>query len=170
MKVYPILLIFSALIQPVDSCFVWTELVHCFLNQCPPMLNSNLAMVGPFRLVLIEIIMHPLVIITWSLVHTYMLCHHIIWTSKGQWFLKRRCKLLPVIGSLLTFRNAKHTTTSSSLVNAAPLLDTFFFFAAFCDFNDGGSVEAWLLSMENPWLGCPFIGGQDIWKEPCMLN
>jgi len=71
---------------------------------------------------------------------------------------------------LLIFRNAEHTTKSSSLVNAVPLLDTFFFFAAFCDFNDGGSVEAWLLSMENPWLGCPFIGGQDIWKEPCMLN
>ena len=64
MEVYPILLIFSALIQPINSFFVPTELVHCFLNQCPPMLNRNLAMVGPFRLVLIEIIMHPLVIIT----------------------------------------------------------------------------------------------------------
>jgi hypothetical protein len=27
-----------------------------------------------------------------------------------------------------------------------------------------------LLSMENPWLGCPFIAGQDIWEEPCLLS
>ena len=64
MEVYPILLIFSALIQPINSCFVCIELVHRFLNQCPPMLNRNLATVGPFRLMLIEIIMHPLVITT----------------------------------------------------------------------------------------------------------
>jgi len=63
-EVYPILLIFSALIQPINSFFVPTELVHRFLNQCPPMLNRNLATVGPFRLMLIEIIMHPLVITT----------------------------------------------------------------------------------------------------------
>jgi hypothetical protein len=41
---------------------------------------------------------------------------------------------------------------------------------ALCGFNDGGSSEPWLLSMEKPWLGCPFIGGHDIWEEPCMLN
>lgn len=64
MKVYPILLIFSALIQPINSCFVPTELVHRFLNQSPSMLNGNLATVRPFRLMLIEIIMHPLVIAT----------------------------------------------------------------------------------------------------------
>jgi len=45
----------------------------------------------------------------------------------------------PVIGSLLIFRNAEHTTKSSSLVNAEPLLATFFFFAALCDFNNGES-------------------------------
>ncbi|CAD6267301.1 unnamed protein product [Miscanthus lutarioriparius] len=35
-------------------------------------------------------------------------------------------------------RNAEHTTKSSSLVIAVPLLDMFFFFSALCDFNDGG--------------------------------
>jgi hypothetical protein len=104
--------------------FVLTELVHCFLNQCPPMLNRNLATVRRNHLK--------------SDSHR-MLCHHVIWASKGQRFLKRCCKLLPVIGSLLIFRNAEHTTKSSSLVNAVPLLDTFFFFAALCDFNDGRS-------------------------------
>ena len=64
MEVYPILLIFSALIQPINSCFVRTELAHRFLNQCPPMLNCNLAAVGAFRLMLIEITMQPLVITT----------------------------------------------------------------------------------------------------------
>jgi hypothetical protein len=64
MNVYPILLIFSALILPINRFFEPTELVHRFLNQCTPMLNRNLATVGPFRLMLIEIIMHPLVITT----------------------------------------------------------------------------------------------------------
>ena len=161
-KVYPILLIFSTLIHPINSCIMRTELVHRFLNQCPPMLNRNLATVGPFRLMLIEIIMHPLVITTWSLIHTCMLCHHVIWASKGQRFLKRCCQLLSVIGSLLIFRNAEHTTKSSSLVNEDPLLATFLFFAALFDFNDVESWLHWLLSMDNPWLGCPFIcGGHD---------
>jgi hypothetical protein len=138
MNVYPILLIFSALILPINIFFEPTELIHRFLNQCPPMLNCNLATVGPFGFMLIEIIMHPLVITTRSLIHTCMLCHHVIWASKGQRFLKRHCKQLPVIGSLLIFRNAEHTT-KSSLVNAVPLLDTFFLFAALCGFNDGRS-------------------------------
>jgi hypothetical protein len=75
----------------------------------------------------------------YSFVSTYkrdnILLVHLISISKKS---KLLLHCIPVIGSLLTLRNAEQITLSSSVVKALLLLDTFFF-APLSDFVDGAS-------------------------------